>query len=143
MKKTIFEFMRRGIVACGLGPLILAIIYLIMQRTENIQTLTVQQVCLGIISLSTLAFIVGGMNVIYQIEQLPLMIAILIHGSVLYVSYLITYLLNNWLERGLLPILVFTAIFIIGYLVIWAIIYSIIRTKTNEINKMLEKKQHC
>ena len=133
--------MRRGLVACGLGPIVLAVFYLVLQRQGAVEILTVNQVCLGIFSLSALAFIAGGMNVIYQIEQLPLMVAILIHGSVLYLSYLGTYLLNDWLEGGVKPILVFSGIFVICYLVIWAIIYSIIKRNTERLNAVLKEKQ--
>lgn len=141
MKKIVLEFIRRGLAACGFGPMILAVLYLILQGQGVITTLTVNQVCLGIISLSTLAFIAGGMNVIYQIEHLPLMVAILIHGSILYISYLGTYLLNDWLEWGMIPLLVFSGIFVIGYLVIWAIIYSIIKRNTKKLNEMLAKNR--
>lgn len=141
MKKIILEFIRRGFMACGFGPIILAILYLILQHEAAIETLTVEQVCLGIFSLSALAFIAGGMNVIYQVERLPLMVAILIHGSVLYISYLITYLLNDWLEWGATPILVFSGIFVLGYLSVWAVIYSIIKRNTSKLNEMLKKKQ--
>lgn len=141
MKKYILEFMRRGLAACGLGPIVLAILYLIMGRTGALELLRVDQVCIGIFSLSALAFIAGGMNVLYQIEQLPLMVAILIHGSVLYVSYLATYLVNSWLEWRLLSILVFSGIFVVGYFAIWAIIYSIIKKNTDQINELLKEKQ--
>lgn len=141
MKKSVLEFLRRGLVACGFGPLVLAIFYLILQHQGAVELLTVNQVCLGIFSLSALAFIAGSMNVIYQIERLPLMVAILIHGGVLYVSYLGTYLLNGWLEWGATPILVFSGIFVLGYLVIWAIIYSIIKRNTEKLNEVLMKKQ--
>ena len=141
MKKIILEFLRRGFVACGLGPMVLAVLYLILQRNGVIEMLTVNEVCVGIFSLSALAFLAGGMNVIYQVERLPLMVAILIHGGVLYVSYLATYLVNGWLEWGITPILVFTGIFVLGYLVIWGIIYSIIRKKTDKLNEGLKKKQ--
>ena len=141
MKKYILEFFRRGLASCGLGPIVLAILYLILQQNAAVETLTVNQVCIGIFSLSALAFIAGGMNVIYQIERLPLMVAILIHGSVLYISYLVTYLLNGWLELGMIPVLVFSGIFIVGYFVIWAIIYSIIKKNTEKINEILKKKQ--
>lgn len=141
MKKYMVEFIRRGLVAWGFGPLVLAVIYLILRDQANVQTLTVAQVCMGIFSLSALAFIAGGMNFIYQIERLPLMMAILIHGGVLYVSYLATYLINDWLERGIVPILVFTGIFVVGYVVIWAIIYSIIKRNTDRLNEGLKKKQ--
>ena len=142
MKKIIFEFFRRGLIAAGFGPVILAILYLILQHTGAIDTLTVNKVCIGIFSLTALAFIAGGMNVIYQIEKIPLMLAIFIHGSVLYISYLATYLINNWLEIGVAPILVFTGIFILGYIVVWVIIYSTTKRKTEKINRILKEKQH-
>ena len=141
MRKNILDFFRRGMIACGFGPIILAVLYLILQRQCAIETLTVNQVCIGIFSLSALAFVAGGMNVVYQIERMPLMVAILIHGSVLYISYLVTYLLNDWLEWGAIPILVFSGIFILGYFAIWAIIYSIIRKRTAKLNKILKNKQ--
>ena len=141
MKKIVLEFFRRGLIASVFGPIVLAIVYLILQQQADVQTLTVNQVCMGIFSLSALAFIAGGMNVLYQIERLPLMVAILIHGVVLYISSLGTYLLNDWLEWGFIPILVFTGIFIVGYLAIWAIIYSIIKRNTAKINEKLKEKQ--
>jgi cytochrome c oxidase assembly factor CtaG len=69
------------------------------------------------------------------------MVAILIHGGILYISYLGTYLLNGWLEWGGIPILVFTGIFVVGYLVIWAVIYSIIKKNTDRINEVLKKQK--
>lgn len=141
MKKYVLEFFRRGLIACGFGPIVLAILYLILQKEANLETLTVNQVCLGIFSLSGLAFVAGSMNIVYQIERLPLMVAIFLHGSVLYVSYLITYLLNNWLEWGVTPILVFSGIFILGYVAIWIIIYSITRKNTEQLNQILKEKQ--
>lgn len=140
MKNNIAEFFRRGLIACGFGPLILALLYLILQHCGALQTLTVNQVCIGIFSLSALAFIAGGMNVIYQVEQMPLMLAILIHGCVLYVSYLGTYLLNGWLEWGMTPILVFSLIFVLGYLAIWAVIYSVNKRNTAKLNEILRQK---
>ena len=140
MKRIILEFSRRGLIAAGLGPIVLAVIYLVLQQQGAVEFLTVNEVCLSIFSLSVLAFIAGGMNVIYQIEQLPLMVAILIHGGVLYISYLGTYLLNSWLEWGVTPILVFTTIFVFGYFVIWAIIYSITKRRTEKLNELLKKK---
>ena len=141
MKKFVLEFLRRGFIAAGIGPIVLAIVYLILQQVADVHTLTVHEVCIGILSLTTLAFIAGGMNSIYQVERLPLMTAILIHGGVLYIGYLGTYLLNDWLGFGIIPIIVFTAIFVVGYIVIWAIIYSTIRRNTAKLNEMLKKKQ--
>ena len=141
MKRFALEFVRRGTIAMGIGPVVLGIVYIILQHTAAIDTLTVSQVCIGIFSLSALAFIAGGMNAIYQIERVPLMMAILIHGGALYIGYLGTYLINGWLDFGVLPIIVFTAIFIVGYIIIWAIIYPITRRNTAKLNEMLKKKQ--
>ena len=141
MKKYVLDFIRRGLVACCLGPLVLIVFYLILQRQCNVQILSVREVCIGIASLSALAFITGGMNILYQIERLPLLMAILIHGTVLYAGYLATYLINGWLERGVTPILIFSLIFVVGYLAIWVIIYSINRRRTVNLNQILKQKQ--
>ena len=141
MKKTVLEFLRRGLAACGFGPIVLVVLYLILKRSVGLETLTVDQVCVGIVSLSVLAFAAGGMNAVYQIEQLPLAVAILIHGGVLYISYLGTYLVNGWLEWGMTPVLVFTGIFVLGYLMIWAVIYFVTRRNTNRVNAVLREKQ--
>ena len=143
MKKFMLEFIRRGLVACGFGPIVLAIVYLVLWEHAGVQMLPVSRVCVGIFSLFFLAFIAGGMNAIYQFERLPLMLAILIHGGTLYISYLATYLINDWLERGIIPVVIFTAIFVIGYLVIWAVIYSIVKRNTKKVNEALKQKQRA
>lgn len=141
MKKILSEFIRRGLSAAIFGPMVLVVLYLILQHGGAIDSLSVNQVCTGILSLSALAFVAGGMNVIYQIERLPLMMAILIHGGVLYLGYLATYLLNGWLDGGATPILVFTGIFLLGYLAVWAVIYCITRRNTEKLNALLREKQ--
>ena len=141
MKKTILEFCRRGLIAGSFGPLVLAVLYLILRHKGILQTLTVNEVCLGIVSLWVLAFVAGGMNVLYQMERLPLMVAILIHGGVLYISYLATYLINGWLTQGVKPILVFTVIFVLGYIGVWAVICFITKKRTERVNAILRQKQ--
>ena len=137
MKRTFFEFIRRGSAACGLGPMVLAAVYMIMKQQGIVETLTVDEVCRGIVSLSALAFVAGGMNVLYQLERLPLMAAVTVHGGVLYGAYLGTYLVNGWLEWGTAPVLVFSGIFVLGYLAIWAGIYCVIKRNTDRVNELL------
>ena len=139
MRQLVFDFLRRGLTACGIGPVVLATLYLVLQQTAGIEALTVNEVCIGIFSVTALAFIAGGMNAVYQVERLPLMVAILIHGGVLYGSYLGTYLLNDWLPFGVVPIAVFSAVFVVSYIVIWAIIYSITKRNTEKLNEALQK----
>ena len=142
MKQYLADFIRRGLTACGFGPMVLAILYLILEKQGAIEVLTVHQVCVGIFTLSALAFAAGGMNAIYQIERLPLMAAILIHGGVLYFGYLLTYLLNDWIDWGILPVVMFTVIFAVCYLLIWALIYSMLKRNTRKVNQMLEKRRN-
>ncbi len=141
MKEFVKDFCLRGLVACGFGPLALAAVYWGMYKSGVVDTLTVNQVCIGILSIAALAFLAGGINAIYKVERLPLLMAILIHGIVLYVAYLVTYLCNDWLQDGWMPLLVFTVIFVVGYLIIWAVIYSIIRTRAAKLNVLLKEKQ--
>ena len=141
MKHIVKDFVLRGMVAAGFGPLALVVFYLITAHYAGLEALSVSEACTGILSLTALAFIAGGMNVIYQIERLPLMAAITIHGAVLYGSYLATYLVNGWLEQGKKPILLFTVIFIAGYLAIWAVIYCITKRRTERLNEILKQNQ--
>ena len=141
MKRFVTDFFRRGLIACGFGPIVLAVLYLILHYKGLIDTLTVNQVCTGIFSITALAFTAGGLNTVYHIERLPLMSAILIHGIILYFSYLGVYLINDWIECGATPILVFTVIFVVGYLVIWGIIYYVTKQNIKKLNEMLKEKQ--
>ena len=141
MKRYIAEFVRRGLLACGFGPIVLAIMYLFLQNQLSIECLSVTEVCTGIFSISALAFVAGGMNVVYQIERIPLSVAILLHGAVLYVSYLLTYLMNGWMQWSTTTIMVFSLIFVFGYLLIWAFIYSVTRKNTKNLNKILSQNR--
>ena len=141
MKRFFSDFVLRGLVAAGFGPIVLAILYLILRRCAGIESLTVAEVCVGIFSITALAFVAGGMNAIYAFERVPLMSAILIHGGVLYVGYLVTYLLNDWLARGTAPILVFTGIFAVGYLVVWVVIWLVTKRNTARVNDELRKRR--
>ena len=137
MKTFWKEFLLRGLLCAGGGPIVLAIIYGIMGATGTAEYFTPNEVCMGILTITLLAFVVAGMTAIYQMEQLPLPIMILLHAGALYIAYILTYLINGWLLRELTPILVFTGIFVAGYALIWLIIYCIERDKIKKINKML------
>ena len=131
------EFFLRGLMAAAGGPIVLAIIYGILGATGTVTALSPREVCLSILTITLLAFIVAGMTAIYQMEQLPLASAIMIHGGVLYTTYILIYLFNGWLKQQLIPILIFTGIFIAGYALIWAIIYLVSKKNIEKINSML------
>ena len=137
MKKFAKEFFLRGLMAAAGGPVVLAVIYGILGATGTVSSLSPREVCLGILTVTLLAFIAAGMTAIYQLEQLPLPSAILIHGAGLYLAYILIYLMNGWLKQQLTPILVFTAIFTTGYAVIWLMVYAFTKSKAEQINKKL------
>jgi len=141
MKKFGKEFLLRGLMACGGGPIVLAIIYGILGITKTVSHFTPGEVCMGILTVTLLAFIVAGMTAIYQLEQLPLISAILIHGAGLYAAYILIYLLNGWLQQQLIPIAIFTGAFVTGYAVIWLIIYFVTKSKTEKINSLLKQNK--
>ncbi len=138
MKKFWKEFLLRGLICASQGPIVLAIIYGILGATGAVESFSPREVCMGILTITLLAFIVAGMTAIYQIEQLPLPIMILLHGGALYIAYILTYLINGWLQNSLAPILIFSGIFVAGYVLIWLIIYRIERAKAEKLNKMLK-----
>ena len=139
MKKFLSVFFLRGMIAAAFGPPVLAIIYWIIGMTGAAESLSPNEVALGILTIELLALVVGGMSAIYQQERLPLASAILIHGGVLYITYILVYLINGWLLRQLGPILVFSVIFLAGYVLIWLLIFLLNRNRTRKINQSLHR----
>lgn len=135
MKKFFTSFFLKGLIAAAFGPPVLAIVYWILGATGAVESFSPNEVALGILTIELLALVVGGMSTIYQQEQLPLATAILIHGGVLYAAYIVIYLINGWLQRKLLPILVFSGVFVTCYALIWLFIYLFNKQKTKKINQ--------
>ena len=141
MKKYIAGFIHNGLLACGFGPIIWAVVYFFLEKNGIVEILTVRKVVSEIITVALLAFIAGGINIIHKIEQIPLMVGITVHGIVLYLDYVIIYLLNGWLDSALSPFLVFTACFFVGYAIVWAVIYFVTKRNANRLNQKLSQLQ--
>ena len=135
MKKYILEFVKRGLMAAAGGPVILAVIYGILGVTGAAAVLPPHEVCVGILSITAMAFIAAGITMIYQVESLPLPMAILIHAGVLYSDYLMVYLLNSWLPGNAIGL--FTVIFFAGFALIWLVIWLCIRANTKKLNEKM------
>lgn len=134
------QFFLRGLVAMGFGPIVLAIVYLILGITGVAEAISVYEMALGIITITALAFLCGGITVVYQIEELAISKAITLHGIIIYIAYAVVYLTNGWLAEGAAPFLIFTAIFIVGYLLVWLIIYFVTKRGTKKLNIGLKNK---
>lgn len=130
--KHIKDFMMRGLMASVGGPVILALVY----RSLPAQTLRVQEVCLGILTSALMAFIAGGISVLYDLEKLPLLAATFLHAVVLFADYILIYLLNGWIKPA--QILLFTGIFFGGYFVVWLLVWQIIRMRVKRINRRMQ-----
>ena len=129
------EFFKRGSSMAFVGPVIMAIVYLCIDSAE---LLAANEVSLGIITSTIMAFIAAGITAIYTVEKLPVIKAVLLHGIVLYADYLALYLINDWMEQSLTTIAVFTGIFVVGYALIWGFIYFMTRKRTEKINQQLK-----
>jgi branched-subunit amino acid ABC-type transport system permease component len=103
--------------------------------------LEVRKVVFEIATVTILAFLAGGINIVYHIEQLPLMAAISAHGIALYLDYMFIYLINGWLGFGVKPFLVFTVCFFVGYALVLAIIYLVMTRNANRLNQKLAQLQ--
>ena len=141
MKKYVLDFVQRGLMVAAGGPVVLAVIYGILGAVGVINALTPWEVCKGILSITLMAFIAAGITMIYTVECLPLISAILIHAGVLYLDYLMIYLVNDWLARDLTAFGIFTGVFVVGYAVIWICIYFITKAKTDQLNRKLRANE--
>ena len=137
-KKYLKDFLLRGLVSMGFGPIVLSIIYGILGLCGVVDKLAINEVALGFLSITALAFLCGGMTVVYQIEEIGISKAITLHGIALYVAYAVVYITNNWLKDGLTPFLIFTVIFVVGYALVWLVIYLITKRRTDSLNKKIK-----
>ena len=135
MNKNIKEFIKRGLMFCWGGPIILAIVWLVINSNNAALQISLYKASISVISVTILAFIVAGISTIYQIESLPITIAGLVQCLVIYLTYLVVYLLNGWINKSI--IIPFTIIFVISFIIIWICIYLVIRKNVNNINNKL------
>ena len=138
MKLFIKKFCKRGLMwGAWVGPTVLTIVWLCLKRAGIVDTLSVEQAVKSILTTEILGFIAAGVSTIYTIESIPTAIAGLIQCAVMYADYMIIYLINGWLPKQY--ILMFTAIFLTGFAMIWFAIYISILIKVDRMNKLLEK----
>lgn len=137
MNKYLKIFLHRGLMFGGFGPIILGIIYAILQNTTHTFSLNGNQILVAIISIYLLAFIQAGASVFNQIESFSTPKSLFYHLLVLYLAYIGCYLINNWIPFNLNVILIFTAIFLITYFVVWLTVFICIKSVSRKLNKKL------
>ncbi len=138
MNKYVKEFFNRGLMFSGFGPIILGIIYFILSKTVDNFALSGREVLLGIVSIYLLAFVQAGATVFNQIEHWPISKSLLCHLLTLYVAYSLCYVANTWIPFEPKVLLIFTAIFMAIYFVVWGIVYFSIKAISKNFNAKLK-----
>ena len=139
MNKYVKEFLMRGMMFSGFGPIIYAIIIMILSYALPDFSITAMEVFKAVLSTYLLAFVHAGASVFNQIESWSVLISLLCHLSTLYVAYTICYLANAWLTYSWAVIGIYTAIFIVGYALIWTIVYCCVRVSAKRLNVKIKK----
>ena len=137
MNRYLKSFLHRGLIFGGFGPIILGIIYAILEETVEDFSLNGIQLLIAIVSVYILAFIQAGASVFNQIESFSVPKSLLCHLSVLYVAYVLCYLVNNWIPFNPNVLLIFTAIFLAVYFTVWIIVYVSVKAASKKLNSKL------
>ena len=134
MNKTLKTFLHRGLIFGGFGPIILGIIYAILEKTVEDFSLSGVQVLIAVVSIYILAFLQAGASVFNQIEEWSIPKAMLCHFLVIYIAYVGCYLINSWIPFNINVLLIFTAIFVAIYLAVWLTVYISLKLISRKLN---------
>lgn len=135
MNKYLKQFLHRGLVFGGFGPIILGIVYAILQYTVPDFSLNGVQILVAIVSIYLVAFLQAGASVFNQIEHWSIAKSTFFHFLVLYIAYIACYLINSWITFNLNALLIFTAVFVAIYIVVWLTVVITIKAVSKKLNK--------
>ena len=137
MNVYVKNFLHRGLLFGGCGPIVAGILYFVLSVTLPSFTLSGKEVFMAIVSTYLLAFLQAGASVFNQIEHWSVPKSLLCHFVTIYVAYSACYLLNTWIPFKPMVLLIFTVIFVVSYFIIWLIVYLAVRSVEKRLNKQL------
>lgn len=137
MTKYVKEFMRRGLMFGGFGPIVVGIVYMIISNIETDFSLSGAEVLLAIVSTYLLAFLQAGATVFNQIEHWSLPKSLFFHFATLYLAYSLCYIVNTWIPFEPKVLLVFSGIFVVTYFIIWFTVYFCIKSTSRKFNEKI------
>lgn len=137
MNKYLKEFILRGAAFSGLGPIVLGIVYAILEVAIDGFALGGQEVLLAIVSTYLIAFVQAGASVFNQIEQWPIMKSVFFHFLAIYAVYTLAYVMNSWIPFEPAMLLVFTAIFVAVYAIVWLTVYVCVKLASRRMSERL------
>ena len=138
MNEYLKRFLNRGLIFGGFGPMILGIIYAILERTVEGFSLSGTEVLIAILSTYLLAFLQAGASVFNQIERWPIAKSMLCHFSTIYAAYVICYLVNSWIPFEWAVIGIFSAVFVAVYLAIWITVLLCVGATKKRLNAKMK-----
>lgn len=136
MNKYVKDFMLRGMLFGGFGPIVVAIILFVISFFDTV-SLSASQLLIAVVSSYLLAFVQAGSTVFNQIEHWPILKSVGVHFLTLYIAYSLCYIVNSWIPFKPKVLLIFTGIFAAVYAVVYVTVYLIIRSTTKKLNKAL------
>ncbi len=138
MNKYFKEFLHRGLIFGGFGPIVAGIVFAILGVAIDDFSLSGGQVLMAIASTYLLAFIHAGVSVFNQIEHWPMAKSLLFHFLSLYLAYSLCYIANSWIPFEPMVLVIFTAIFAVTYFIVWFTVYFAIKATEKRLNKKLK-----
>ena len=137
MNKYLKEFLHRGLMFGGFGPIVMGIVFFIIEKTVDGVSFNATEVLLAIVSAYLLAFIQAGATIFNQIEDWPLPKSLLCHFVSLYIAYSGCYLLNSWIPFEPMVLVIFSVAFTATFFIIWLIVYLSVKTVSRKMNSKL------
>lgn len=131
------KFILRGFMFAGLGPIVLGIVYFILDSTGTRIELTGGQILLGIITTYIIAFVHSAVSSLPSIESWSKVKAMFLQLLALYTVYTCGYLINNWIPFNPIVLVTYTCIFIGVFLLIWIVIVVSVHLNAKKLNQKL------
>lgn len=139
MNKYLKDYLHRGLMYGGFGPIIAGIVYLIISFYVEDLSVSGVDFFTAIISTYVLAFVCAGSSVFNQIEHWSIAKSLVFHLSSYYLAYIFCNLINSWIPFDLKVILIFTGIFILSYFAIWLTVYICVKITGKRMSAKIRK----
>ena len=138
MNRYLKDFLHRGLIFGGFGPIIAGIVYAVLDASLPHVAVSGTDLLIIMVSTYLLAFVHAGASIFNQIEHWPIAKSLLCHFGTLYVAYLLCYVVNRWIAFDPMVVLIFSAIFVVGYFVVWLTVYTVVKMTEKKLNAKIK-----
>ena len=137
MNKYVREFLHRGMMFAGFGPIVFGIIILCISYFGGVTEHSALPIFSGIVTTYIIAFAQAGATVFNQIEHWSVPKSVFCHFGLLYIVYSLAYVANSWIPFKAEVLVVFTVIFVVVFFLVWGIVYLAVRSTGKKFNEKL------